>query len=144
MQASKKSLIRRALVWLPGTTFLTGLIFFLAWVRTPVEWLRSAFGACFSIFLVFPALFLAIEPDLVIAYINSFAGLFHFPGSRRPDGTILLTPPPRWIQKSTWKSLSGEEQVIIVLLALIGIVLGLVLAANTFGPVVWQWLRSRL
>lgn len=144
MQTSLKSLLRRALVWLPGIAFISGTIFFLIWWRAPATWLRSAFGACFSIFLIFPALFLAIQPDLVIAYINSLSGIFYLPGSQRPDGTVQLGPPARWIKQTEWKRLSTEIKIIIYVLASLSLILSLVLAANTFGPLMWQWLRGGL
>lgn len=141
MHTSFKSLLKQILLWLPGITFLAGTIFFLIWWRTSLDWLRWAFGACYAIFLALPALFLAIQPDLVIAYINSLSGIFYLPGSQRPDGTVQLGPPARWIKQTEWKRISGEDKVIIYVLAILSLILSLVLAANTLGPKLWSLIQ---
>jgi len=48
-------------------------------------------------------------------------------------------PAPRLPE---WRSLSDDDRALVVVIALVGVVIGLVVMRYTFGPALWRWLFS--
>lgn len=132
-----KALAKKFVLWLPGLIFNAGLIFFLIWIKQQADAWLWASGLFCSIFLVLPAFFLLIQPDLAIALINSIVALFFMP-RMRSSGEIVYKPPAPRLRP--WSNLSPDDRILVCILALLGIIVSLAVVRYTFGPALWRWI----
>ncbi|MEW5869425.1 MAG: hypothetical protein AB1894_09125 [Chloroflexota bacterium] len=128
----EQSLSHKILIWLPGLFLVIAILALYVYLDSQIVWAARIAKLSAAFFLLMPAVYLLVRPDLTIAYVNAL-GLIATRSNRSPQAIFSQA---KWLpEHTTWTSLRTADKITVLSISILALLLGGYLFINAIAEV---------